>query len=524
MALPDLGESYDLVVIGGGITGAGVFREAVRMGLRVLLCERRDFAWGTSSRSSKLVHGGLRYLKQGQLRVMLTSVREREHLLRCAPGLVEPIDFLMPVYRGEHPSRAEMTIGLCLYDLAARRCNHRFIPAHRMGADFPPIRRRGLEGVFRYRDAQSDDTRMVIRLIAEGIAAGGTARNYTGVERILRHATGRVAGVALKDTDTGESGELMCPAVINATGAWAETFQRSPDPRLHLRPLRGSHLVLPREALPGNCGVGFSHPRDRRSVFVVPWEAVVLVGTTDLDHDRDLSTEPRIQRDEIAYLIEAARHMFPGCDIDSTSIVSTYCGIRPVLSRGGRRPPSAESREHAVWRGKGLVTVTGGKLTTFRPLAWDALSAVRAYLPGCRRVNRHHPVYDRLQPRPGSRRLGDTVNLHRLYGRIGRAAETLVAEADATALACIPGTRTCWAELVHGARSEWVRHLDDLLLRRTRIGLQCPNGGAAHLDEIRHRCRRILGWDDARWAAEEIAYRSLWHRAHSPFPHENEVP
>ncbi len=510
-----LNKSYDLVIIGGGITGAGVFREAVRMGLDALLCEGRDFAWGTSSRSSKLVHGGLRYLKQGRFRLMMTSVREREYLLQCAPGLVEPLDFMMPVYRGERPSRIQLAAGLCLYDLAAGHCQHRYIPASGIEPDAFPIRKKDLKGAFLFRDAQSDDTRMVIRLIAEGIEAGGTARNYTKVEHILRSRDGRVAGVALTDTDTGQSTEVHCPAVINATGVWAETLHHSPDPRLHIRPLRGSHLVLPREVLPIGCGIGFLHPRDRRFVFAVPWEGVVLVGTTDLDHDRELDIEPHISREETVYLIEAACHMFPECRIDQKTIISTYCGIRPVLSRHDRSP-SAESREHVVWHDRGLVTVTGGKLTTFRHLAWDALAAIGTYLPDRRPIDRLLPIYDRIDPQPGDCVHLDASARRRLCGRIGRGTATLLAEADDTDLTPIPGTRTLRAELVHGARSEWVRHLDDLLLRRTRIGLQCRDGGIAHLEWIRNRCRPFMGWDDARWNAEQDAYRSLWQRSYSP--------
>lgn len=219
MQLDSVRSDWDLVVVGGGITGAGVFREAVRMGLKTLLCEASDFAWGTSSRSSKLIHGGLRYLKEGKILLTYDSVKQRERLLREAPGMVEPLGFLMPVYKGRGPGRLSLQAGLSLYDLMAGENHHRRYDSETFSRLVPGISTDGLLGGFRFMDAQVDDARLVLRLINEAVAAGGTAINYTRVIRVNRNRTGAVAGVALEDTETNQYREISTKAVINATGA-----------------------------------------------------------------------------------------------------------------------------------------------------------------------------------------------------------------------------------------------------------------------------------------------------------------
>jgi len=202
MQMKNLQENWDLVVIGGGITGAGVFREATRMGLKVLLVERMDFAWGTSSRSTKLVHGGLRYLKDGHPLLTKTSVEERERMLKEAPGLVEQVGFLMPVYRGISPGKWSLDIGLILYDLMAREKQHRFYDTKEFSTLTPHLKRKGLAGGFFFFDAQTDDARLVLRLINEAIASSGCALNYTAAREILRNGDGRVTGIVIEDTET----------------------------------------------------------------------------------------------------------------------------------------------------------------------------------------------------------------------------------------------------------------------------------------------------------------------------------
>ena len=513
MNINNIASHWDLVIIGGGITGAGILREAANMGLQALLVEQKDFAWGTSSRSSKLVHGGLRYLKEGHFLLTKMAVEEREHLLKEAPGLVEPLEFLLPIYEHQHPGKRVLQIGLSLYDLMARDHQHRFYEKTEFYRRLPYARQQDLKGGFFFYDAQVDDSRLVLRLINESVADGAGALNYTTATAILRNDTGVVAGVKIEDTETRESRTLETRTVINATGCWAERLHPSPDPDRHLRPLRGSHLVFPAEVLPIKFGVSFLHPRDNRAIFALPWEGAVLVGTTDLDHKADLSLEPRITEGEIVYLLEGLNTIFPSLEISLNDCISTFAGLRPVISEG-RRSPSEESREHVVWVDKGLVTVTGGKLTTFRRLAWDALKAAKPFLPSEKLPDKHKPLFSRPPDKPPDRfGVADTV-WHRLYGRYGQCAEAMVQAAEDRDLELIPGTHTLWAELPFLAANEWVRHLSDLLLRRVRIGLLTSQGGKEHLKRIRSLCQSALPWDSKRWKEEIGMYLEHWNRYH----------
>jgi glycerol-3-phosphate dehydrogenase len=514
MNLRDIPDKWDLIIIGGGITGAGIFREAARMGLTTILIEQRDFAWGTSSRSSKLVHGGLRYLKEGQFKMTKIAVEERERLLREAPGLVEPLGFLLPIYEDQRPGRRTMQVGLSLYDIMARERQHHYYDGQKFKQMVPHINSAGLKGGFEFLDAQVDDSRLVLRLINEAVASGAYAMNYTAVRHINRNEEGIVVGVKVEDVEAHETKILKSPVVINATGSWAEKLHPSPEPRRHLRPLRGSHLVFPAEALPLTKGFSFIHPVDNRAVFVVPWEGAILVGTTDLDHADNLSVEPNITEEEVIYLMQGVQAMFPSLVISLKDCLCAFAGIRPVLSEG-KLKPSEESREHVVWTDQGLITVTGGKLTTFRRLAMDALKAAKPLLPPDMKINRKAPAFDEVPEKP-LLGYGLTPQIwRRLYGRYGVAAETLVRKAKHKDLSIIPGTHTIWAELPYVAQNEQIRHLTDLLLRRVRIGLLTPQGGKAYLKRIKKLCKNVLPWDRRRWKEETRAYLEHWIHAHA---------
>ena len=508
---------YDLLVIGGGITGAGVYREAVRMGLKTLLCEARDFAWGTSSRSSKLIHGGLRYLKEGRILLTREAVRQRQRLLREAPALIEPIDFLIPVYRNRSPGRLSMRAGLALYDRMAGENHHKYYKREQFLRLLPDIAEKDLRGGFQFMDAQADDARLVLRLIAEGSAAGGTALNYTRVDRIIRQRTGLIHGAGLQDTETGETREIAAKAIINATGAWAEKLHPSPRPHLHLRPLRGSHLVFPRWLLPINQAVTLMHPKDQRPLFVIPWEGALILGTTDLDHGPEICSEPVITEAETRYMMQALNAGFPSCKLRSGDAVASWAGIRPVLS-SGNKAPSQESREYIVWEKQGLITVTGGKLTTFRCLAKDALNAAKPFLPGTGRVQTQAPAFSPIPENKKNLPHLYPRQIRRLYGRYGALADKMLEHAAAEDLTAMPGTNTLWAELPELAKTGGIRHLSDLLLRRVRIGLLMAEGGKQHLDRIQGLCAPMLSWDHKRWQKEREDYIRHWEHAHSVPP------
>ncbi len=501
--LGSLPAQFDLVVIGGGITGAGIAREAVRTGASVLLVEQNDFASGTSSRSSKLVHGGLRYLKSGQWRLTLESVRERQRLMREAPGLIRPQIFLMPLYRGSKPGRFLMRIGLWIYDLMAGSFDSRWIDASQLQALEPHARREQLLGAMRYLDAGTDDTRMVLRLIFEACAEGATALNYVEVTGLLQEG-GRVTGVKLRDAARAGQREIRASVVINATGAWASDLPGEPAGAPKLRPLRGSHFVFARDRLPIQHAVSWLHPKDARPIFAYPWEGAVVYGTTDLDHGDGALDNVRMTSEESSYLIEGLAHQFPDLNLRATDAIATYAGVRPVVA-GGKADPSAESRESAMWSAPGIVSITGGKLTTFRITARDVLREAAKQLA-------------KLKPRralPAFMNASDTGDV-RLFGRLGAAAQQVLADLPRDEQVRIDGTPYTWAEIRWAARNERVVHLQDLMLRRTRLGLVTPRGGASLLPRIGAICREELGWDDTRWAREVQDYETVWQAQHAP--------
>lgn len=501
-----------MVIVGGGITGAGILREATRAGVQALLLEQRDFAWGTSSRSSKLVHGGLRYLKEGKIGLTRASVHERERLLDEGPGLIDPLGFLLATYRGDRPGRWIYQAGLILYDLLALEWSHRHFDSAEFQQLAPLIAREELKGGFRYGDAQTDDARLVLRVIREAVAAGGTALNYVAVEGLLRTEQG-VHGVQARDVVSGAVTSIEAHVVVAATGAWADQLRGQLGAAPRIRPLRGSHLVFAAARLPLSQALTFLHPFDRRPVFIFPWEGVTLVGTTDVDHDAPLDQEPAITPAEVSYLMAAVDAQFPTLRLTLEDVVASFAGVRPVIGTG-QLDPSKESRDHVVWQDDGLLTVTGGKLTTFRVIALDVLHTVRQRLPRLARLDETQPVLDPVDVTlPGAP--SETLR-RRLLGRYGAEALALTQAAQPGELQMLPGLRTTWAELRWAARAEGVVHLDDLLLRRVRVGLLLPDGGAALLPRLRDICQAELGWDDTRWEAEATAYLDCWRRSYQP--------
>lgn len=516
-AWDELNQCWDVLIIGGGITGAGILRQAVHANLRAALVEGDDFASGTSSRSSKLVHGGLRYLKNAQIKVTLESVREREHLLKQGRGLVNRLGFLYACLQGDHMPGWVFGAGLVVYDIMAGQWSHRSYDADDMRALCPPLTTSLLRGGYRYFDANTDDARLVLRLLRESVSGGGLALNYARVDSLLRTRDGQVCGAVVRDS-SGESErkiEVFAKVIINATGAWADEMRGNIQQKPRLRPLRGSHLVLPFQRLPLTRSVSFMHPRDGRPVFTLPWEGAVIFGTTDVDHNSHLQTDPSISQAEAEYLMSGLQAVFPEQELTFKDILATYSGLRPVINTG-KADPSKESREHAIWDEQGLLTVSGGKLTTFRIMARDALKAVRRHL-GKIPFDPNTPVLDMFLPEAEALFKNVEIPLAqqlRLLARYGTQSAQSFLTAPAQELESIPTTPYRWAELRQAARAEGVLHLDDLLLRRLRLGLLLPNGGVDLLERIRPIVQTELGWEDARWEKEAEEYEKLWNTSY----------
>lgn len=510
-ALPE--EKWDIIIVGGGISGAGILREASRVGLKVLLVEQADFASGTSSRSSKLVHGGLRYLKTGDWRLTLESVRERERLMRESSGLVTLQGFITASYKGIKPSLWMMKAGLFAYDLMARKRRFRSLSPSDVQYLAPRIREDGLEGGFWYPDAQTDDARLTLRVIQEALTDGGNAINYAQASELLFEG-GRVSGVRIVDRITGNAFEARASLVINAAGAWCDRLRMQVGGKVRIRPLRGSHLVFDYADLPCAQAVSFFHPGDKRPVFAVPWEGRVIVGTTDLDHDSDLDKEPRCTAEEEKYLLDAINYLFPRNRLTPAQVIASYAGVRPVIASGENVDPSEESREHALWIEKGLLSVTGGKLTTYRTTALEVLEAAADQLPALQRLNPDAPILAPVETQRHSRLAAHAIR--RLTGRYGVAVHHMLNEAEACELESVPDTPYYWLELRWAAQHEAVMHLQDLMLRRTRLGFVLDDGGMQLMPEIRKLCQPVLGWDDARWDLEVNDYRRQWQSNYSP--------
>lgn len=505
-----LDQPWDVVIVGGGITGAGILSEAARHGKKALLVEGADFASGTSSRSTKLVHGGLRYLRQGQFLVTRKSVREREKMMREGAGLVENLAFSLAAFPGDEMPKWMYGMGLAMYDMLAWKWAHEAQDVGEIVERVPPLAGSAVLGGYRYFDAQTDDARMVLRVVREGVRLGGTAVNYARAEKLLRSADGKVHGVVVRDVAPGASRavEVKAKIVINATGAWADDLRKDLGQATRLRKIRGSHLTFAHERLPIPEAVSLLHPRDQRAVFAVPWEGVTIFGTTDVDHGPDLTEEPAISEGEASYLLEAVQKAFPSLELGERDVIGTWSGVRPVIDTG-KKDPSKESREHAIWKENGLLTITGGKLTTFGVMARDVLAEAEDEIGALgARTHVFEPVPEVAFPDD----LADGLRV-RLTGRHGAEVADLVA--DRGGLAPLAGTVAFVAELRHAARSEGVVKLDDLLLRRVRLGFLLPEGGRAAMADVRRIAQPELGWDDARWEAEEKAYYGVWKRAYA---------
>ena len=534
-------EPWDMLIIGGGITGAGIAREAVRRGLAVLLIEQKDFAWGTSSRSSKMVHGGLRYIASGDYKTTLLSVRERERMLGEAGGLVNEMHFVMPHYKGKFPPPWIFNTLLRVYDKLAGQRYFKYFKKEAFLSLNPGIKQDKFLGASQFSDAVTDDSRLVMRVLDEAINDGAHAINYLKAESLLTNDQGLVMGATLVDTasqDSNHTYNVHAKVVVSATGAWADTLRmqasNQTEQTFHkqIRPSRGSHLVVSQERLPIKQAYTFLHPVDKRAVFVFPWENRSVLGTTDLDHPPLDDNEVGITSAEVDYLLTATNDLFDDANLNREDVISTWAGVRPLISEGGdgkRVSPSKEKRDHSVWLDNNLVTVSGGKLTTFRLIALDVLkicqkvlsldqAAIESGNVSNNKSSNGNVVNDKVfsNQAPTSAKFAQ-LPLHlqvRLQGFYGRQLDTLLELAHEDDLAYIADSNTIWAEVRFAARYEQVIHLDDLLLRRTRLGLILTNGAMTPLISARLKqiCQQELGWDEQKWKNETQRYKDIWQR------------
>jgi len=522
---------FDLLVVGGGINGAGIARDAVLRGIRTALVEQGDFASGTSSRSSKLIHGGLRYLEQGHIRLVLEACRERERLRRLAPHLVRPQRFVFPIYEGGPVGRAKLAAGLFAYDVLAGLWNvhrHCMLSARGVATAEPSLRASGLRGAGVYWDCWTDDARLVVETMLSASEEGATVASYVALTGFLKEG-GRLVGARARDRLHGTEIEIRAHVVVNATGPWAEAVAALDEPgHVHLRLTKGVHLVVPRARVGNRDAIVLHAVQDGRVLFVIPWGAQTLIGTTDTDHPGGPDAPPEVEPSDVAYLLDTVNHYFPAARLAPTDVVSAFAGLRPLIAPGGGASvsPSDVSREEEVFVSPaGLVTLAGGKLTTYRRMAAGVVDRVVAELHrhGDRRRLGGSRTHD--LPLPGATAnpavLADAAlsrNGHGLapavvehladrYGRRLGELLDLVGRQRALGAPIVPSLPDARAEVAVAVEREWACTVEDVLRRRTHVALQDPASGTEVADDVAALMAGHLGWDSEAVNAAAVTYR-----------------
>jgi glycerol-3-phosphate dehydrogenase len=519
-AWKDLQErEFDVLVIGGGVTGSGAALDAATRGLRTALVESRDFASGTSSRSSKLFHGGLRYLEQMNFGLVAEALRERELMLTTiAPHLVHPVSFLYPLsHRGWE--RPYVATGLAMYDqMGGARSVPRQKHLTRGGALklFPSLKSDSLVGAVRYYDAQADDARHTMTVARTAAHYGAVVRSSTEVVEIVREAD-RVVGAVVRDVETDEQVTVRAKVVINATGVWTDDVQRMSGGRgrFRVRASKGVHILVPRDRIAGE--VGLILRTEKSVLFVIPWGQQWLIGTTDTDWTLDLA-HPAATASDIEYLLEHANSVL-ATPITKDDILGVYAGLRPLLA-GESEDTSQLSREHAVARPQpGLVSIAGGKYTTYRVMAKDAIDIAGKDLGEIK-----ESVTDRV-PLVGADGYAAMVNLthelsaqtglppwriEHLLNRYGSKLDELLAltAEDESLLEPVKSAETYLrVELKYAVTHEGALHLADVLARRTRMSIETKHRGVDAAEETADIMAPLLGWSEEQKSQEVETYR-----------------
>jgi glycerol-3-phosphate dehydrogenase len=520
-------EEFDVLVVGGGITGAGVALDAAARGLRTALVERHDFASGTSSKSSKLVHGGLRYLQQKEYFLVYENLAERQRLLKNAPHLVSPLPFLIPLFGrkgvvNKTVAKAYST-ALWLYDLTGGLRigkRHKRVSIDEALVHMPTLNRDLLVAGFLYYDARADDARLTLTIARTAVLDyGAVVANYSPVVALLKNDAGKTSGARLADGT-----EVRARTVVNAAGVWVDEVRaldegKDPD---SLRPAKGIHLAVPWEKVRCDIAAVVPVPSDRRSIFVVPWGDRVYLGTTDTDYDGSID-DPQVTPEDVDYVLGAI-NLFVTEPLTRADVLGTWAGLRPLMKGAGSERTADLSRRHSVFTSdSGVVTVTGGKLTTYRRMAADTVDEVLEHRRAGERAARRSPTkklplrgavgVESLRQADASSRMNvDAATLEHLVGRYGGEARTVVAmlEADPDlGRPLVPGLPYLRAEAVYAARYEMALTLEDVLARRTRALLLARDASAAAALDVAHLVAPELGWNPEEVSRQVSGYLEI---------------
>jgi glycerol-3-phosphate dehydrogenase len=528
---------FDVLVVGGGITGAAAARDAASRGLSVALVEKNDWGSGTSWRSSKLVHGGLRYLEKGEVRLVFESLSERARLLELAPHLVRPLDFLFAAISGRGVSRWKMEAGLTLYDALAlgrgRGRRHRTLSAAAAVRAEPLLHGAKLAGAATYTDARTDDARLTLENVLDAQALGAVAVSRVRFEERLRSANGAATGAVLTDVESGRRFEVAARVTVEAVGPWTDALERRDDPLAapRLRLSKGAHVTVPARRLPVRSAVAIPVEAGRL-LFAIPGPSVTLLGTTDAEYAGSPES-PAPERSEIEYLLARAAEAFPSAGLGVADVVAAFAGVRPLRIDSSRRV-SETSREDSIDTAPGLVRVFGGKLTTHRRMGARTIDAAAKLLTA--QGASVAPSRTGRRPFPGSpsERLPDLVRRTQreagvsealaahLAGRYGSRVREVVATAGAAAAdpallrPISPDLPDVEAEAVFAARAEDARSVSDVLIRRTHLFWEAAGQGGEAAGTVAGILRRELGWSaeqEARSREEYLAEVAVSRRA-----------
>jgi glycerol-3-phosphate dehydrogenase len=512
-------DRLDVLVVGGGIVGAGAALDAVTRGLRVGLVERDDIAVGTSSRSSRLIHGGLRYLEQYRFGLVREALRERSLVLHLAPHLVTIEPLLFPLFGPPIVTRAFYQAGMTLYDLLGARHDggwHRHLSVGDVLAHAPRMRREGLRGGLLFHDGMEDDARYTLAVARTAREDGATVVTRTAARGLLEDG-GRVIGARVEDDMGGAALDVRARVVIDATGVWGADPSSPLSGGTRLLPSRGAHLVVPRDRIPSDVGLTIRVPG--KVVFLVPWPHFWLIGTTDAPYDGPID-RPAAGHDEVDELLAAVNRVLD-VDLTRSDLVGTYAGLRPLIAPAGGGSTVTASREHrVVVERNGLVRVSGGKYTTYRQMAEETVDAALTVL-GERAKNRpsrtatrrligaaDRPELDALATRLAAEASLDGAVAARLVARHGTQAEAVVqlGRECGWLARLVDGEDHLEAEVAWAGRNELALSVDDVLSRRMRLAQELPDRGAAVAPRVAAILGTELGWDDARQRAEVQSY------------------
>ncbi|HZS42256.1 MAG TPA: glycerol-3-phosphate dehydrogenase [Polyangia bacterium] len=515
-------EPFDLLIVGGGINGAGIARDAALRGLKVALVEKSDFASGTSSKSSKLVHGGLRYLEHAQFRLVFEGTNERALLMRVAPHLVKPLEFLVPSYKRDKPGLFVLDVGLWIYDALSKFSSprlHRTVRAGRVAKLEPGLRREELEGGLLYYDCMTDDARMTLENILDARALGVPILNYTRAVQLLTDGD-RIVGAEIESG--GARVKVRARCVVNATGPWCDQVRELAGERPILHTSKGVHLIIDAQRLQTRHAVVMK--QKRRVVFCIPWGDRTVIGTTDTFYD-GRPEDVRADGADVTYLLGLANYYFPDAKLTPDDVLATYAGLRPLVKPDADVANASDvSREHHIVSRPGLVTVAGGKLTTYRRIAAEVVDRAGEQLGGVgpsTTSERSLPGSEGLTDYAGVTALADELasggvvdgavakHLANTYGVRARSVVERVARDPSAGARLDPELPYIFAQVDVAAEEELAFTVEDVLGRRVPLLLRARDQGLAATAKVAERLAQHLGWDSARIASESEHYRSV---------------